>query len=307
MQKSMSVFEPEEYRACEDRKEYIHSLILAALQRRKTSSSHLCMNELADIVSALQLPLKSHQVTQLYLYCTYQPHENLADTKKKIIAILEQQKKRVDTRAAAEWIHGKLENRDISLAPQRVRRAVTTQSPIKKPLKGERLPSLVGSSTQKLQEELRFLIDIFEEMEKERQSSGLIPVSEASEDSDVELPQTNVPYDPQLADLNNKLCRLRITAEDRLGRIIELARDDGRVRRKLEEAIERFQKARIEANEKVGRVGAMKAQKRLQERRQRERNRIRHVQLGEDEDLVRATHLYSLLTLPQIRPNGRIL
>lgn len=184
---------------------------------------------------------------------------------------------------------------------------MTTQSPIKKPLKGERLPSLVGSSTQKLQEELKFLIDIFEEMEKERQNSGLIPVSEAAEDSDVELPQTNVPYDPQLADLNNRLCRLRITAEDRLGRIIELARDDGRVRRKLEEAIERFQKARIEANEKVGRVGAMKAQKRLQERRQRERNRIRHVQLGENEDLVRATHLYSLLTLPQIRPKGRIL
>ena len=49
-----------------------------------------------------------------------------------------------------------------------------------------------------------------------------------------------------------------------MGRIIELAKDDGRIRKKLEEAIERFQKARIEANEKVGRVGAMKAQKRLQ-------------------------------------------
>lgn len=263
------------------------------------------MNELADLAALLQLPLKSHQATQLYLYCTYQPHENLADTKKKIIAILEQQKKRVDTRAAAEWIHDKLQNREISLAPRRVRRAVTTQSPIKKPLKGERLPSLVGSSSQKLQEELKFLIGIFEEMEKERQNSGLIPVSEA-EDSDVELPQTNLPYDPQLADLNNKLSRLRITAEDRLGRIIELARDDGRVRRKLEAAIERFQKARIEANEKVGRVGAMKAQKRVQERRQRERDRVKQVPLGENEDLVRATRLYSLLTLPQIKPNGRL-
>lgn len=49
-----------------------------------------------------------------------------------------------------------------------------------------------------------------------------------------------------------------------MGRIIDLAREDSRIRKKLEEAIERFQKARIEANEKIGRVGAMKAQKRLQ-------------------------------------------
>lgn len=144
-------------------------------------------------------------------------------------------------------------------------------------------------------------------MEKERQNSGLIPIGDAVEDNEVELPQTNIPYDPQLADLNNKLCRLRIKAEDRLSRIIELARDDDRIRKKLEEAIERFQKARIEANEKVGRVGAMKAQKRIQERRIKERNRIKHIQLGENEDLVHASHLYSLLTLPQIRPNGRIL
>ena len=301
------VFELEDYRASEDRKAYLHGLILVALQRRKASHSLLCMNELAEIVGLLQLPLKTHQLTQLYLYCTYQPHENLADTKKKIIAILDQQKKRVDAKAAAEWIHEKLESREISLVPRRIRRAVTTQSPIKQPRKGERLPSLAGSSTHKLQDELQFLIDIFEEMEKERQNSGLIPVSEAAEDSEVELPQTSIPYDPQLADLNNRLCRLRLRAEDRLGRIIELARDDGRVRRKLEEAIERFQKARIEANEKVGRVGAMKAQKRIQERRQKELNRIRHVQLGENEDLVRATHLYSLLTLPQLKPNGRAL
>jgi hypothetical protein len=61
----------------------------------------------------------------------------------------------------------------------------------------------------------------------------------------VELPQTNIPYDPQLSELNNKLCKLRIKAEDRLSRIIELARDDERIRKKLEDAIEKFQRARI--------------------------------------------------------------
>lgn len=51
----------------------------------------------------------------------------------------------------------------------------------------------------------------------------------------------------------------------------------------------------------------MKAQKRIQERRLKERKRIKNIQLGENEDLVRASHLYSLLNLPQIKPNGRIL
>ena len=47
-------------------------------------------------------------MSQLYLYSTYQRYENLADTKKKIIAILNQEKKKVDPKAAAEWIHDKI-------------------------------------------------------------------------------------------------------------------------------------------------------------------------------------------------------
>ena len=60
------VFELEDYRASEDRKAYLHGLILVALQRRKASHSLLCMNELAEIVGLLQLPLKTHQLTQIY-------------------------------------------------------------------------------------------------------------------------------------------------------------------------------------------------------------------------------------------------
>ncbi len=45
--------------------------------------------------------------------------------------------------------------------------------------------------------------------------------------------------------LNNSLSKLRIKAEDRLVRIIELAKSDKRIRIKLEEAIEKFQKQRI--------------------------------------------------------------
>lgn len=44
---------------------------------------------------------------------------------------------------------------------------------------------------------------------------------------------------------------------------MELAKHDKKLQAKLEESIEKFQKMRIEANEKVGRSGAMKAQKRL--------------------------------------------
>ena len=51
----------------------------------------------------------------------------------------------------------------------------------------------------------------------------------------------------------------------------------------------------------------MKAQKRLQEKKEREHKKIRHLQLGENEDLVHASHLYALLTLPEIRPNRLII
>lgn len=73
----------------------------------------------------------------------------------------------------------------------------------------------------------------------------------------------HIPYDPELYTLNNKLYKLKIKVEDRLARIIDLAQSDARIRSMLEDAIEKFQQARIEANEKVGRVGAIKAQKRL--------------------------------------------
>ena len=165
----------------------------------------------------------------------------------------------------------------------------------------------MGTSTHKLQDELKYLIEIFEEMESERQNSGLVPLNDENEDNEVEIPHTNIPYDPELYDLNNKLSKLRLRAEDRLGRIIELARDDPRIRRKLEDAIERFQKARVEANEKVGRIGAMKAQQRLMEKKELHQRKIKNLELGENENLVHASHLYALLTLPEIKKNKLII
>jgi hypothetical protein len=43
----------------------------------------------------------------------------LADTKKKIIAILNQEKKKVDPKAAAEWISDKIEKKEINPVPKR--------------------------------------------------------------------------------------------------------------------------------------------------------------------------------------------
>lgn len=111
-------------------------------------------------------------------------------------------------------------------------------------------------------------------METTRQNSGLIPINDDNEENDIEVPCTNIPYDPELYKLNTNLCKLKIKAEERLSRIIELARDDQRIRRKLEEAIERFQKSRIEANEKIGRFGAMKAQERLNWKKQRQLQKL---------------------------------
>lgn len=141
------------------------------------------MNELIEIVNFLRIPLKTHQMSQLYLYATYQKYENLADTKKKIMAILNQEKKKVDPKAVAEWIHDKINLKEINILPKkqlqgRAASVDTRQRFISKQQPTEKLPSLIGSSTEKLQEELKFLIEIFEEMEKERQNSGLIPLND---------------------------------------------------------------------------------------------------------------------------------
>lgn len=101
LRKLMPVFEWENYRTSEDKIEYIHDLVLVALHKRKITQNKLCMNELIEIMAHLQIPLKTHQMSQLYLYGTYQRYENLAETKKKIIAILNQEKKKVDPKAVA--------------------------------------------------------------------------------------------------------------------------------------------------------------------------------------------------------------
>ena len=65
------VFELEDYRASEDRKAYLHGLILVALQRRKASHSLHDMHNLTAVVGLLQPRLKPQQLTQHYDYCTY--------------------------------------------------------------------------------------------------------------------------------------------------------------------------------------------------------------------------------------------
>jgi hypothetical protein len=87
-------------------------------------------------------------MSQLYLYATYQKYENLADTKKKIMAILSQEKKKVDPKAVAEWIHDKIQLREINIMPSRANRAASVDTREKRiPKQAERLPSLIGSST----------------------------------------------------------------------------------------------------------------------------------------------------------------
>lgn len=92
-------------------------------------------------------------MSQVYLYSTYQRYQNLADTKKKIIAILNQQKKKVDTKAAAEWISEKIQNKEINIIPRKVERVLSVQTKINREKKQyEKLPSLIGTSSQKLQD-----------------------------------------------------------------------------------------------------------------------------------------------------------
>lgn len=120
----------------------------------------------------------------------------------------------------------------------------------------------------------------------------------------VDLPFMHIPYDPELHDLNVNIAKLRIKAEQQLKRIIEISREDPNVRKQLESGIQKFQRSRIEKNEKIGRTGAINAQRRLAQQRQREMNKHRNLHLDFDQDLVRAARVYSLLNMPdpKIKP-----
>ena len=133
LRKMMPLFEMEAYRGSEDPKEYLHDLLLVALHKRRITQPLLCMNELIEIVGQLGIPLRTHQMSQLYLYATYQRYENLADTKKKLIAILNQEKKKVDLTAAAEWLHEKITAKEIVFASKVKRqRATSVQAPTRR-------------------------------------------------------------------------------------------------------------------------------------------------------------------------------
>lgn len=87
-------------------------------------------------------------MSQLYLYSTYQRYENLADTKKKIIAILNQEKKKVDPKSAAEWIQEKIDRKEIVFPNNKQHRAASVSNQAKRPEKKlDKLPSLIGNSS----------------------------------------------------------------------------------------------------------------------------------------------------------------
>ena len=65
--------------------------------------------------------------------------------------------------------------------------------------------------------------------------------------------------------------------------------------------MEKFQKLRIEANEKAGRAGAVNAQKRLAERRRRELERLRTMKFEFTDDIVRAAKIYKIMNKQELK------
>ena len=54
-------------------------------------------------------------------------------------------------------------------------------------------------------------------------------------------------------------------------------------------------------------MGSMKAQKRLIENKKRESDKFKNLKLGEEEDLLRAARLHSLLSIQERKPTKLIL
>lgn len=51
----------------------------------------------------------------------------------------------------------------------------------------------------------------------------------------------------------------------------------------------------------MGRIGAMKAYKRLIDKKMKDIHKIKNLSLNEEENIVKASHLHALLNLPVIK------
>jgi hypothetical protein len=107
-------------------------------------------------------------------------------------------------------------NRSVNQNPEeKLNKTITN------PLPKTKLPRISPHENDKLKNELQPLIELFDEMEKLRHDSGLIPMKmDEDEDDLVDLPFMHIPYDPELHDLNVNIAKLRIKAEQQLKRII---------------------------------------------------------------------------------------
>lgn len=108
-------------------------------------------------------------MNELFLYATYQKYESKSETKKKLIALINQEKKKVDMKAAAHWICENIRRNQIKFGMSKTTRVSSVKEKMNKSAiktTEGKLPPVRGTVNEKLQEELKFLIEIFEEMEK---------------------------------------------------------------------------------------------------------------------------------------------
>lgn len=231
-------------------------------------------------------------------------------SKAKLFNIINDERKKVSVESVREWIInniGKVKIRhNATMASKQKDEA---EKSIEKEREKQKIRSFSETKTQpklplikprsKLEEKLEPLIEIFDTMKKLRQENGLIPYTFDEDQDALDTDFNHIPYDPNMSELHAEIGELKLQAESHLKGIIELAREDPKIRSKLEEGVEKFQKLRIEANEKAGRAGAINAQKRLAERRRKELERLRTMKFEFTDDIVRAARIYRIMNNPE--------
>jgi ATP sulfurylase len=80
------------------------------------------MNELNDLINQIKIPLKNQHIHELYLYATYQRFDKKEETKKKLTAMVNQERHKVDVSAVAEWLHTKIEAGEIKIVTKPINR-----------------------------------------------------------------------------------------------------------------------------------------------------------------------------------------
>lgn len=129
------------------------------------------ITDLNDILSSLRLSLKRQQLHELFLFSTALSAQEGRE-QRRLMDIIENKKMKIELKEVCKWICNKIEHKKISFVPSKTYRSASGFSHAE----NHKLPPIASRETQ-FENEVKKVLGIFQNIEKERQNMGLVPVS----------------------------------------------------------------------------------------------------------------------------------